>query len=517
MNTLRFGALFILLLVLAGTVHAAPSPVATLGLAPAETLPGLPVAFVVTIHNPTSERMTIWPTARLTVVGPAETFDAKDIAQRPDVQIAGQDWEKCEGLRCVHIEAGGQGQIYVDYGSALSANEFFFDRRLSPPATYDLRLTLRVSLGDSVGPPLQTNIARLTVKTPTGADAAVWQRMQELAGPGGWGAFEWANLGKTFANEIRTQHSGSAYALWTVAMTSAATTDEMLGRLSAAIDAHPTPSLRDTLLFTKASLAHGASTHEEDIERNADRAVAYAGIAREAYTTVQQNAIAEGLRRRAAAELPHLYTRQMAEDDLRLLSSLDSPAPAKIVPRVDCVTLTADGRFTARFGYTNPNAANKALGIGDLNQVTPAPRDRGQPRSFQVGDHIAFEVPATEEKITWRLDGGTAVATAKFATRCEVTPPRKKVVPFTTCSAGTGGSKVMRFGYDNPNAADVQIAVGDQNHFDPAPAGRGQPTTFTPGHHEGVVVITRSPGDIRVVWKVDGTESPSGAEREGCN
>src|SRR5260370_26337217 len=93
------------------------------------------------------------------------------------------------------------------------------------------------------------------------------------------------------------------------------------------------------------------------------------------------------MRKRATEGLPHLYTRRTAEETLRLLEQSDLPTPASVIPRVECVNRGAGNTFSARFGYANPNKAIKVLSLGDRNEVTPPPRDQGQPRVFKPGDH----------------------------------------------------------------------------------------------------------------------------------
>jgi hypothetical protein len=97
----------------------------------------------------------------------------------------------------------------------------------------------------------------------------------------------------------------------------------------------------------------------------------------------------------------------------------DPPAPAQLLPHVECVALGSGESFTARFGYANPNAASKVLQISDLNQVTPAPRDQGQPRIFKPGQHDGVFVAASPGgELKWHLDGNVATATRDFAIPC---------------------------------------------------------------------------------------------------
>jgi hypothetical protein len=65
---------------------------------------------------------------------------------------------------------------------------------------------------------------------------------------------------------------------------------------------------------------------------------------------------------------------------------------------------SANGTYVAKFGYKNLNSSNINIPIGDLNKVTPAPLDKGQPTGFLVGTvNDAFRVAFSNGTITWHL------------------------------------------------------------------------------------------------------------------
>jgi hypothetical protein len=67
------------------------------------------------------------------------------------------------------------------------------------------------------------------------------------------------------------------------------------------------------------------------------------------------------------------------------------------------------------------------------------------------------------------------------------------------------GSFNMWFGYMNRNyEEEPDISVGPDNHFEPAPADRGQPTHFTVRRHKDVfaVVVPKDFGDQKLIWTV---------------
>jgi hypothetical protein len=76
--------------------------------------------------------------------------------------------------------------------------------------------------------------------------------------------------------------------------------------------------------------------------------------------------------------------------------------------------------------------------------------------------------------------------------------------PIFECSfAQPGGGYVAVFGYQNSGATTETIPVGPQNRFQPAPADLGQPTTFDPGRHDNVLIVSWN-GTDQLQWKLNG-------------
>ena len=197
----------------AGPVSAANQPVtATLELVPATTLPGTPVAFMVTAYNPNDSAHTLWSSARLTVTTPTSTFDAVGLLNQPFITIPSEQMDRCGDVACLQLPAHGQRQLYIDIDPSLAGNEFFADRRLSAPGVYTLQLALIETPGDGTTTKIRTNPATLTIQQPTGADLAVWQLLQQISGGKGWGITEWALAGDSVAKEIRAKYASSSYA-----------------------------------------------------------------------------------------------------------------------------------------------------------------------------------------------------------------------------------------------------------------------------------------------------------------
>ncbi|MGY1740540.1 MULTISPECIES: hypothetical protein [unclassified Blastococcus] len=71
----------------------------------------------------------------------------------------------------------------------------------------------------------------------------------------------------------------------------------------------------------------------------------------------------------------------------------DRSAPPDVVPLVDCVTVHADGSWTAVFGYDDRTGATVEIPVGPANQVTPESSGQPQPTTFLPGvRHGAVQV-----------------------------------------------------------------------------------------------------------------------------
>ncbi len=71
------------------------------------------------------------------------------------------------------------------------------------------------------------------------------------------------------------------------------------------------------------------------------------------------------------------------------------------------------------------------------------------------------------------------------------------------------GTYTATFGYSNQNEGGVNIPVGENNRFSPAPQDRGQTTTFRAGRQTNVFSVLLQPGET-VVWTLAG---PNGRNR----
>lgn len=117
------------------------------------------------------------------------------------------------------------------------------------------------------------------------------------------------------------------------------------------------------------------------------------------------------LRKRAAETLPLMTEHRMVTNFYAYYARSDEGVRERVVPVADCVEPLGDGRFIARFGFTNPNFGGKYVPIGLANWMQPEPKDAGQPVwIWPMGTiHKAFAVTSAGRAVEWHLDGHVAV------------------------------------------------------------------------------------------------------------
>ncbi len=400
-------------------LNAQQLPTALLSLQPSQVLPGLPVAFLVTVNNPNKQPVTLFDAMELRVTSAPGTFTATGLGGRGVLNLPSDAVTPCGSAKCFVIPGNTQKQLYVDYGAGLAENEFFADERLNVPGVYSLQLVLHPETPDGSTAAINSSAATLTVATPAGVDADASTFLQQQSPTHVWSLVQWATGGDAIATKIRSSYPTSAYVPWVAGygrITSPAIT---LSVIDTALAQNPPDSLRDNLLFLKGKLLAQWSGDALYAARNLDLALTYADQARATLDTLRKVAIADVTKQKATTALSQLYTNATARMSLDQMAAGDPPAPAQLVPHVDCVVRGTDASFTAQFGYANPNTANKVLQVGDLNQVTPAPRDQGQPRVFRPGSHDhVFVATSPGGELKWHLDHNVATATRDFATPC---------------------------------------------------------------------------------------------------
>ena len=81
------------------------------------------------------------------------------------------------------------------------------------------------------------------------------------------------------------------------------------------------------------------------------------------------------------------------------------------MPVLECVSSSGTDAYVAHFGYVNGNSEPVTITISSRNRFAPSPSDRGQPTSFQPGQHHSvFSVSFDGSPLNWLLDGNQVQA-----------------------------------------------------------------------------------------------------------
>ena len=149
------------------------------------------------------------------------------------------------------------------------------------------------------------------------------------------------------------------------------------------------------------------------------------------------------------------------------------------------------------------------------------------PGAIATGARLDVHRSVVEPIPTFRADAGSdprvVFAAPSLASSQPSTPAatvaggdddddRSDVRPVLECvTTGPQGELVGVFGYDNRSDRSAVVPVGSRNQMHPAPALRGQPTTFLPGRKVGAF---RVPFTGTLVWRLgERTSTASGSSR----
>jgi len=382
---------------------------------PAETLPGVPVDFRITLSSASSAPAAMYNSAVLEVTSEGgETFLAAQ-----DGRIARPPLDSPQESFLI-IQPGTTRDFYITRDPLLFGP--FGDARLSNPGRYSMRIGV-VPAGAGEGGELWSNPVTLTVQQPQGDDAAVWTMVQEHATKAGLDPFESADWGRIHVvQEVYAKYPKSRYvpylAYYKLMDTRAADLPaaDQVRDVEAALALTPAGPLADRLRLMLAEI------HQQSGDRNAsildvDGAIAEINIARQLVQDVQANSVYPFVRAEASA------FRIMSDEGIRkdVADSFESRRKApfpQVIPFVDCVQVHNDGRLTARFGYRNIKDQTEEIAPGEKNALDPADAAKKLPDSFRPGVHgNALRATTNGGPVTWRLSQYTATAT-KDSPRC---------------------------------------------------------------------------------------------------
>ena len=196
----------------------------------------------------------------------------------------------------------------------------------------------------------------------------------------------------------------------------------------------------------------------------------------------------------------------------RATASKSSPHCQGSITTVKVLNPATDpGRFNLEIDGA---VAGGAVKVGDGGTTGTIAVDSGQ---HTVGESAAAGTDLADYDIQITCSSSTGVAAEGNGAKLTVTVKRGQAVvctitnthqlvntitPELECVVSRAGAPTLAvWGYSNPNAFPVTVPVGETNGFSPAPANRGQPIVFQPGHLVGAFQ-TPFAGASSLAWTV---------------
>ena len=191
-----------------------------------------------------------------------------------------------------------------------------------------------------------------------------------------------------------------------------------------------------------------------------------------------------------------------------LAGALGAVAPRP--PALDWVELALAGRHEAQ-------CTQRYIGRNKDLEAAIAHCDAaraGYQRVIDTSSSVTIRAKAAESLV--RVPTGQEIENRSLRLAAMEAGTYRKVTPLLQCVKESGARLEVRFGYNNPNSFTVYGPPGNFNFFTPGPENRGQPATFLPGLHEGVITVeieAKRNSPLRAVsWTLDGTTISAPAE-----
>ncbi len=162
-----------------------------------------------------------------------------------------------------------------------------------------------------------------------------------------------------------------------------------------------------------------------------------------------------------------------------------------------------DFLFSAIEGSASDNdATNGSYGPGMVNGFNQGNENGANRFEFTVPAPAGFTVGDLLTATSYISSVGTSEFCAAYTAVAGTTP--MAVTPEINCVyIDVNGDIVGRFGYTNSNGGSIIEPIGAANEFSPAPANRGQGTTFISGTNSGVFEET-FPASGSLTWNLQG-------------
>ena len=261
------------------------------------TLPGIPVAFRVTLKNLSNVPVDVPPYLRLRVEPVAgQAYFARTLD--PHTVKATATVGGWPGREARVLGSKESVEVVFPVDTLLTGPEWFADPTLSRPGVYLLQLyaysrlprqdepvshiTTADDASQTVVEPVVSNVVALTVRHPKGEDARVWEKMQELAGPDGW--VPTMHLEKGLAEYVWRNHPSSYYLHYLTPMVKYTGEAEFIRAVKQALAIDPDGPNSESLKFVLAHLYTRLAEEAIYPERGGlMKAYEYAELAKSAY------------------------------------------------------------------------------------------------------------------------------------------------------------------------------------------------------------------------------------------
>ena len=289
----------------------------------------------------------------------------------------------------------------VSLWQSLSSPRWFAgDTRLWSPGTYRLRLIAgtrnqMLQIASAPAPSFEglvtSNEAVYTVKQPTGDDAVAWDLIRSLESPAGWA--------DQLRGVISARAPSSVYAAYSFPIP--ADPEGRIRTYEAAIQRLAGEPYADLLRHALATF-HIDRMQDLITARQGAQAFEASQRACTILTELEKSARDPQVREEARQSLQRVMSRSEIDDYIARIQGTAAPLFAPTAP---CGERLDYGRIKVWFSYTNDANEAVELPVGNANQFTPAPHDRGQPGRFDPGaPRFLFSVTTDEPELTWHLD-----------------------------------------------------------------------------------------------------------------
>ncbi|MHB0968708.1 MAG: hypothetical protein ACYC7A_13020 [Thermoanaerobaculia bacterium] len=383
----------------------------SLDVAPEETLPRLPVNFLIQISNSASTTIRV-PAKAVLQVRRADgyKFVALSVTERSSscVLVLGEDPTGIE------LRAGEKRDVSV---FSTLATPWMCDTRLTSPGEYELQLVVSDELQDvglqnsedviaklGLQQYLVSSKANLRVSTPSGDDAKVYEMIQDEP-------CMWAT---TYARQVWSRYPNSRYAAYAPPLPDNASIRDTIDALELAHSRGPSRTVAENMEFSIARKELEKHFGVRAGRVSLDDALAAIDRAEKILRTLTAQAQEPSLRRAAAAELEELPSREALRRDARVARG----EIVDIIPTVRCLSLEGD-KQTVWFGFRNSNRESVEIPVGARNQFTPGGANQGQPTTFKRGAWArVFGVVPKGPELTWHLDKTNLVVKVRELETC---------------------------------------------------------------------------------------------------